>query len=272
VWEKSYSSLGNSYSYDQIKDIAVDSSGNVFVIGSSETENRIPFLIKRDKEGNLLWNYSFLDLGSPDVELGICDLETDKLGNCYLIAGINSFSSDNSAHTMIFKFDINGKISWYKKTSLYYPQKIFIDDNQDILTINNNDEVFNWKIILQKYNTDGDLLFDQRDSKMRGDVLFAKTDPERNTWLFSDLVCYNSKGMLSSDIQISKYDSLGKLVKEVIYDSKSDIKKKLKFVQSGYDSNFIIGIDSYTKDNGIDNQLIRINSDLQITDSLSYDS
>lgn len=273
IWEKRYSSEGNWLGYDIVKGMTIDSSGNVFITGISwKGGNDLdPFLIKRDQDGNLLWEYFFRNIDGIDPELSFFDIETDENGNCFMLAGVNTYSVTD--RTLIFKFDKDGNINWYKKSGLNQQEKIMVDENQDVFVICYRDETYTRNTIIQKYSNDGNLLFEQRYPGIgESDLIDAKIDRDKNLWMFSDYS--DSYFFLDSNwnVSISKFDPSGNLIKGLTYDTEYHNKEKVCQVQSFNDSAYLVGIESNSKDNGIDNLFIVVNNDLEIIDSLRFDS
>lgn len=272
LWNQTFSSIGTHNSNDFTRDMTIDSSGNVFVVASSNyfSNYKTPTIIKYDLGGNLLWSIPIKDYKGSDFEFGFCDIETDKLGNCYFLADavLPGYSQPT---TFLMKFDKGGTCLWIQTSFLYNPGKVIIDKNQDVFTVNYSDEQQNKKTIIQKYSKTGDLLSEHRYYNYYVDLIEAKIDFENNLWIFSNFSISSLADKKTVSILVSKYDTMGILIKQIIYDSQYHDYDAIRKVQICSDSTFLIGMDSYSSSNGIDNQFIIIDKSLQIIDSIRID-
>jgi hypothetical protein len=274
LWKQSFSSSEIDISDDHPTDMTIDSSGNVFISGYSfhYPYSASPVLFKCNSNGNLSWSTSFKDFEGSTIEINSFDIEADKSGNCYMLADAHVYGSTTNARTYIFKFDPNGEILWYRKTALYMPDKIIVDNNQDIFVINDRDESQSFKTTIQKYGKNGDLISEHRYYIPTVVFRDAKIDKENNLWTFSDFNYGAIAGHVTYDIIICKFDQEGNLIKQKVYDGQYHDYESVKQVSFYNDSTFLIGIDSYSPESGLDNQFLLINNKLQIIDSLRYGS
>jgi beta-propeller repeat-containing protein len=115
---------GGSLSYDVPKDAAVDTLGNLYLVGYTGYELAGPgswqgaydaFLVKYDPLGNKLWSRQF---GSPDIDIAR-GVALDGLGNVY-IAGDTDGSlaapfGGGSLDAFVAKYDQNGNAIWKRQ-------------------------------------------------------------------------------------------------------------------------------------------------------------
>ena len=129
LWSKRFG--GNDDDY--VQSVSVDSSGNVYIIGSFYSStidfgggaltnagwNDI-FLAKFDSDGNHLWSKSF---GGSDGERGY-SVSVDSSGNVYITGGFDSstidfgggeFTKGVDNDTFLSKFDSNGNNLWSRR-------------------------------------------------------------------------------------------------------------------------------------------------------------
>jgi len=120
--------------------IATDNNDNLFVYGyflgdsvrfgshlivrTSATASNTCFLIKFDKDGNLLWKTNAGSLSDAPENQACGSIATDAAGNCYLAAtysdaslSVGSYSLTNSGYEDIYlcRYSPTGAISWAKK-------------------------------------------------------------------------------------------------------------------------------------------------------------
>jgi hypothetical protein len=97
-------------------------------------------------------------------------------------------------------------------------------------------------------------------------------DIESNLWLFSNHSLTDLANPSSSNLLISKYDSLGTMLDSLVWDSEYQLQESVKQVQPFRNSGYLIAIESSTPENGKDHQFVAVDADLNITGSWRYDS
>jgi len=108
VWTQKYVGPGNGN--DQITDMVVDNSGNIYVAGKTYTaDTGIDFLtIKYNSAGVLQWVKTYAGLGNYGDYAG--SIALDDLGNVY-VTGTTEKSSINSDYATV-KYDPDGNEKW----------------------------------------------------------------------------------------------------------------------------------------------------------------
>jgi uncharacterized delta-60 repeat protein len=108
VWTQKYAGPGNGI--DQITDMVVDNSGNIYVAGKTYTaDTGIDFLtIKYNSAGVLQWVKTYAGLGNYGDYAG--SIVLDDLGNVY-VTGTTEKSSINSDYATV-KYDPDGNEKW----------------------------------------------------------------------------------------------------------------------------------------------------------------
>lgn len=126
-WTRQLGSSSNDYGYST----AVDTSGNVYVAGTTDGTlegssggNQDNFVAKYDATGQLLWTRQFsVNEQQPDYSDTIFDIAVDSAGNYYIAGLTTNVSSDFSptglgdveevdADGFVAKYDSNGNQLW----------------------------------------------------------------------------------------------------------------------------------------------------------------
>jgi hypothetical protein len=106
---------------DEAVAVSFDSEGNTIVAGFSDSgsppfDNRVPFLVKFDSAGNILWSKAFRPVGAGPSYIGIPGisgaLAIDYDNNIIVAGSVALPGKDYDA--FVAKFAPNGTILWYK--------------------------------------------------------------------------------------------------------------------------------------------------------------
>lgn len=145
--------LGISGAPERGNSISVDSSGNVYILGSDGATYSNSFLIvKYDTDGTLQWQRR-LDFTSG---LGSGNgIGVDSSGNCY-VTGWKGFGTTGSQDLIIAKYDTNGTLQWQKQLGSSgndeYGNSIAVSSSGDSYVCGVGDVIGS---IVAKYDTNG---------------------------------------------------------------------------------------------------------------------
>jgi hypothetical protein len=107
VWNKTYSFATD----DGAQGITADGAGHTFTLGFSHSSTGAgrAFLLKHDKDGNVIWKY-FYAPPSGSTGLSVYRLVMDAATNCYWCGGLHSNSTKSDA--LVQKVDVHGLAVW----------------------------------------------------------------------------------------------------------------------------------------------------------------
>jgi len=156
------------------RDIAVDSSGNIYVLGAAGSST---FVIKYDANGGRRWVRSFG--GSPVA------LEVDSAGNVYVLTIGN-----------LRKYDTNGGPLW-SITVGGSPVDLALDSAGNVIVASTSNSDY----LTLKYNANGGLIWDRRYNGGASETVAALTVDSAGNIIVT--------GTCDNDYQTIKYDANG---------------------------------------------------------------
>ena len=134
--------------------VCLDSSGNIFVAGSTWVGMDDIFLLKYSPEGSLLWQKTWGETGSE----GASALGLDSNGDVYIAGATDSFGTGDS-DVLLLKYSTDGDLLWQKTWGGYYR------DSANAISIGIDGSIYvvgygwGYGAIVLKYSTDGNLLW-----------------------------------------------------------------------------------------------------------------
>jgi uncharacterized delta-60 repeat protein len=201
--------LGDA-SADVGRGIAVDSSGNVYVTGYTNSQgagSNDVLITKYNTSGTIQWQRTLGGAGS-DFGYGIA---VDSSGNVY-VTGPTLSQGAGGQDALITKYDTSGTIQWQRTlggSSTDYGQGIAVDSSGNVYVTGYTDSYGqgNYDVLITKYNTSGTI---QWQRTLGGSVL----DPGYGIAVDSSGNVYvtgytNSQGAGAYDVLITKYDTSG---------------------------------------------------------------
>ena len=203
--ENYWFSMLSQGSYDSARGGAVDSSGNLYVCGQSDSSG---FVVKYNSSGTVQWKRSFSS-SSTDYAKG---LVLDSSGNVY-ITGYSNSGGQGGVETYIIKYNNSGTVQW----SRYFG--INGEDTGNAIAIDSSDNIYivgtniisgtgTREMSLAKFNSSGTLVW-ERELTSTGNNTYGVSlavDSSDNPVITGYT---NALGQGGTDIIIAKYNSSG---------------------------------------------------------------
>lgn len=226
LWTKQLGTAANDYG----RGVAVDSSGNAFVVGdtfggldgnTNQGSNDI-FLAKYDTNGNKLWTKQ---LGTTTSDEGVA-VAVDPDGDIFVtgdtLGGLDGNTNQGNRDMFLTKYDTNGNILWTKQlgtTTLDYGMGVAVDSSSNAFVtgytaggIDGNTNQGNNDMFLTKYDTDGTKLWTKQLGTASFDFGRAVTvDSLGNAFVAGDTEggIDGNTNQGASDMFLTKYDTDG---------------------------------------------------------------
>ena len=205
AWQKILGSANN----EEFNSVAVDSSGNVYAVGTSTaaSTNNCVLIAKYNTSGILQWQRTLGGaVAAGDYGYGIA---VDSSGNAYIIG-----QSGAATSILIAKYDTSGTLQWQRTlngASTDLGDAITVDSSSNVYIIGYATNVGQGalEIIIAKYNTSGTLQWQRTFGSGSNDVGNGiKVDSSGNIYI----CCSSPTGGPNSDLVITKYDTSGNLL------------------------------------------------------------
>ena len=209
LWQKTWGGTKDDWGWG----VAVDSSGNVYVSGETQslgTGSSDVFLLKYDSNGTLLWQKTWGGT-QYDFSLGIA---VDSSGNVYVIGGTTSFGAGLS-DVLLLKYDPNGTLLWKKTWGGEKYDKVFgvaVDPSGSIY-MTGGTESFGAglrDVLLLKYGPDGTLIWQKTWGGENFDIGFdVAVDSSGSIYVTGQTLSFGAGWI---DIFLLNYDPVGTLL------------------------------------------------------------
>jgi len=189
--------------------VAVDSSGNVYVLGASETTPGAGThfqLAKYDTNGNIQWQRRFGNVATRETGYAVA---VNSAGDVY-VCGTSSINPDPNLVFQTAKYDTSGALQWqrglsYVTTGPNIARSVAVDSFGDVYVCGYSvsaERAFQ----IVKYNPSGSIQWQRR--------LGGTTNDEQGEGVAVDssgnvYVCGHSESSGTENIQIAKYDTNG---------------------------------------------------------------
>ena len=211
-WQRTLGGTGDDRGYG----IAVDSSGNVYIIGytdNSGTGSNDALIAKYDTDGLFKWQRTF---GNPNVNVNLnvengVDIAVDGSGNVYISGSTNS-SGAGDYDAFIAKYNTSGTLLWQRtlggaNADVGYDIAVDSSGNVYIAGYTQSAGAGGQDVFIAKYNTDGDYQWQRSLGDTSDDQGWSiAVDGSGNVYITGYT---NSSGAGSYDILIAKYDTTG---------------------------------------------------------------
>lgn len=208
-WER----MWGAANYERAYATAVDSTGNIYITGSTNSfgeGSHDIFLIKYSSSGTKLWNTTW---GGSESDSGRA-ISLDSLDNVYLTGPTSSFGEGDD-DVFLIKFSSSGSVLWNKTWGYSNDDEgrgITIDslDNIYITGYTKNITTLDYDTCLIKYDNSGDQIWNRTWGGSEGDYGFGiAKDSLTSIYITGNTYSYEASG---SEAFLIKYSPLGSII------------------------------------------------------------
>ena len=193
-------------SYDSARGGAVDSSGNVYVCGRSDSS---AFVVKYNSSGSPQWKRTINSSSSDYAE----ELVLDSSGNIY-VAGYSTSGGQGGVEAFIIKYNNSGTVQWSRYFGISVADtagSIAIDSSDNIYIVGTNElgaPTYTREASLAKFNSSGTLLWERELTSSGNNTQGVSVAVDSSD---NPVICGNTNalGQGGFDIYIAKYNSSG---------------------------------------------------------------
>ena len=219
------------------------------------------YLLKYSSENNLEWHVTikYAD-GTQPTEIDPIDFAVeDNAGNIYLTGFSrgdffdtmgNEVSLFNPSYStnfqqkagFVIKLNSEGELIWYMQTAYTYPQKLFIDNDNNLVTVNRNYEAFDHDIYLNGVYSETIL---KRDVDDYYGASILKFSPDGSLIWSNILDSWNSNGYIVENLDFDAQNNIyligsGTLWAKVYSAEDTEIKEQINRSSTQSNLSFLI--------------------------------
>ena len=217
IWQKKINSTSSPVNYGRDEKIFVDSSNNIYVLGSQSYSQGNSFVAKLDSSGTILWQQNLQYAEGRN-------LNVDSSGNVYItgLLFISNFPANSDENLFLMKIDSSGTLQW-RRMIAQLPNSGYCAGEGITFDSSNNVYVVGWydrsggnnttqNILLAKYNSSGDIQWQKQLGGSSGDGRGQGIVMDASSTFFYIIGYYNAYGSTGfKDILIAKYNLSGDL-------------------------------------------------------------
>jgi uncharacterized delta-60 repeat protein len=205
---------------DEVADLFVDSSGNIYVTGTTNSNPPDFVTVKYDSSGIQLWEARYGTTGGEDKPAA---LKVNRAGNVYVTG--DSYGGSSAYDFLTIKYDPSGKLVWFKRLNNPENNSDFANDialdkaGYVYVTGGSRFDATDYDIVTVKYSSSGQLKWAKRLSgpgilpNWKDDFgRFIETDRAGNIYVTG------TSDASSTDIVTIKFNKSGKVLWDKRYD------------------------------------------------------
>lgn len=202
-WQRTLGGTNAEYG----RGIAVDTSGNAYVVGYNLTTGNNIFLAKYDTNGGIQWQLNLATSGRNQQGNGIA---VDTSGNVYLVATASIVGEGDNF--LIAKYNSSGTLQWQRRlggASTENGNGIAVDASANVYVTGptNSAGAGSYDFFIAKYNTSGTIQWQRTLGDYSLDLAYGiAVDPSGNTYVTGSTNISGSTAVLTA-----KYDTSGTL-------------------------------------------------------------
>jgi uncharacterized delta-60 repeat protein len=201
-WQRGFSNDSGNFR-DQAEDLAVDSSGNSYVVGyTSDSNTRDSTIVKWNSSGTIQWQREVNQGTTNDIFYSVT---VDPSDNVYAV-GYSPDAGFSSIQIFISKWNSSGTLQWQRRIQDYsVGEGVAFDSSGDIYIVSTLYSPGNPDIHISKYNASGTIQWQRRLSSASSDTgVDIAVSTTNNVYIVG-----TSDASGTNDIYIAKYNSSG---------------------------------------------------------------